>query len=170
LADKNVITQNIDGLDGKAGNLDYIAIHGRIDQMTIFHDQKDPTADIITTPWNKVDSKNIDESLLDLFQIKQNPKLNISFKPYVLLFDGIYTELYRISEALLRMKKADRIIFMGTSFSVNITNMALNVALIQNKPIEIVDPESINDLPTNTIIHKMKASTYINKIEKGELI
>jgi len=27
LADKNLITQNIDGLDGKAGNQDYIAMH-----------------------------------------------------------------------------------------------------------------------------------------------
>ena len=28
LADKNLITQNIDGLDGKAGNTSYIPIHG----------------------------------------------------------------------------------------------------------------------------------------------
>jgi len=68
------------------------------------------------------------------------------------------------------MNKADRIIFMGTSFSVNITNMALNIALEQNKPIEIVDPEPKNNSPANAIIHKMKASTYINKVEKAELI
>jgi len=71
LADKNLITQNIDGLDGKAGNLNYIAIHGRIDQMTFFHNQQGPTADIHTTPWVSVDSNNIIGSLLDLFQIKK---------------------------------------------------------------------------------------------------
>ena len=36
LADKNVITQNIDGLDGKAGNNSYIPIHGRLDKVTVF--------------------------------------------------------------------------------------------------------------------------------------
>ncbi|MGB2108025.1 MAG: SIR2 family NAD-dependent protein deacylase, partial [Candidatus Puniceispirillum sp.] len=34
LADKQLITQNIDGLDGKAGNADYISIHGRLDKVT----------------------------------------------------------------------------------------------------------------------------------------
>ena len=34
-----LITQNIDGLDGKAGNEDYISIHGRLDRMTLLHDQ-----------------------------------------------------------------------------------------------------------------------------------
>ena len=39
LSNKKLITQNIDGLDGKAGNKDYIAIHGRLDKVTVFHDQ-----------------------------------------------------------------------------------------------------------------------------------
>ena len=34
-----LITQNIDGLDGKAGNRDYISIHGRLNKMTLLHDQ-----------------------------------------------------------------------------------------------------------------------------------
>ena len=170
LADKNLITQNIDGLDGKAGNMNYIAIHGRIDQMTLFHNQQGPTADLISTPWDKVDEKNIVESLLALFQITDVPELNKSFKPYVLLFDELYTELYRISEARQRMREANRIIFIGTSFSVNITYMALEIALEQNIPIEIVDPKPVNIPYPNATIHTMKASTYINKVEKGDLI
>ena len=35
LNNKKLITQNIDGLDGKAGNKDYIAIHGRLDKVTL---------------------------------------------------------------------------------------------------------------------------------------
>ncbi len=170
LADKNLITQNIDGLDGKAGNMNYIAIHGRVDQMTLFHDQQGPTANIISTPWDKVNEDNEVESLLELFQITNMPKLNKSFKPYVLLFDELYTELYRISEACQRIKEADRIIFMGTSFSVNITYMALEIALEQNIPIEIVDPKPVNITYPNATIHTMKASAYINKVEKGTLI
>ena len=33
LSNKNLITQNIDGLDAKAGNKNYISIHGRLDQL-----------------------------------------------------------------------------------------------------------------------------------------
>ncbi len=35
----NLITQNIDGLDGRAGNRDYVCIHGRLDMMTAYDDQ-----------------------------------------------------------------------------------------------------------------------------------
>ncbi len=169
LADKNLITQNIDGLDGKAGNLDYIAIHGRLDQMTLYHQQGD-SVEIILIPWDDVDDNNLVESLLNCFQINGIPEINHSFKPYVLLFDEYYTELYRISEAQQRIVDADRIIFMGTSFSVNITQMALDIATSQNKLIEIVDPEPLKIHCPNTTIHSMTASTYINKIEKGELV
>jgi NAD-dependent deacetylase len=164
LADKNLITQNIDGLDGKAGNHDYIAIHGRLDQMTLLHQQGD-VVEIMSTPWDDVDDNNLAESLLKLFRINGTPEINQSFKPYVLLFDEYYTELYRISEAQQRMLDADRIIFMGTSFSVNITQMALDIATSQNKPIEIVDPEPVKIDYPNTTIHTMTASKYIQNRE-----
>ena len=35
LADKRLVTQNIDGLDGKAGNAAYVPIHGRLDRATL---------------------------------------------------------------------------------------------------------------------------------------
>ena len=183
LADKNLITQNIDGLDGKAGNTNYITIHGRLDQMTLYHNQEHdqehelendikhekspnntPKVQPITTPWDTVDKNNTTSSLLQLFNIDpetQSPALYQSYKPYVLLFDEYYTELYRISEARQRMLDADRIIFMGTSFSVNITQMALDIAISQNKPIEVVDPNPVNIPHLYVKYHKMKASTYI---------
>jgi len=162
LADKNLITQNIDGLDAKAGNKNYIAVHGRLDQMTSFHHQGDDV-EIIETPWNKVQTENLDESLLNLFRIENRPKVNFSYKPLVLLFDEYYTELYRISEAQQRMVDADRIIFIGTSFSVNITQMALDIAQSQNTPIEVVDPNPVEVAYQNVIYHPMKASQYIKE-------
>ena len=163
LADKNLITQNIDGLDGKAGNPDYIAIHGRIDRVTQFHIQG-PTVPTLVAPWDDVDEDHLEESLLDLFQIdnvKRVPELNHSLKPFVLLFDEYYTDLYRIDEAQQRMMDAERIVFMGTSFSVNITQMALSIAHSLDKPIEIVDPQPIElDYPQLTY-HRMTAQKYI---------
>lgn len=165
LADKDLITQNIDGLDGKAGNRSYIAIHGRLDQMTLFHDQN--LADQVTpviTPWDHVDENHLDESLFEVFRINGRPKINESYKPFVLLFDEYYTELYRISEAQRRMRSAQRMVFMGTSFSVNITMMALETAMARGIPIEIVDPEPVTLPYDNTTYHAMTALDYIEAL------
>jgi NAD-dependent deacetylase len=164
LADKNLITQNIDGLDGKADNDNYIAIHGRIDQMTVFHDQDAAQAVApVDTPWESVDENDADSSLRAIFRIDDRPQLNHSFKPYVLLFDEYYTELYRISEARKRMLCANRMVFMGTSFSVNITAMALEIVMARCIPIEVVDPDPVS-LPFALVTyHRMTAGDYIQQ-------
>ena len=163
LSDKNLITQNIDGLDGKAGNTDFIAIHGRLDQMTLFHHQGDDVM-AFNAPWDKVNEDNLHHSLLEVFNINnESPKLNESFKPYVLLFDEYYTELYRISEAQQRMLDADKIVFIGTSISVNITQMALDIARSQGTPIEVVDPDPTHVFHPNVTYHKMTALEYVQQ-------
>ncbi|MEL0068599.1 MAG: Sir2 family NAD-dependent protein deacetylase [Gammaproteobacteria bacterium] len=162
LADKNLITQNIDGLDGKAGNTDYIAIHGRLDQVTPFHVQGEPV-ETMTAPWDEVDEENLEQSLLALFGIKQQPVIDESLKPFVLLFDEYYTDLYRISEAQERMADAERIVFIGTSFSVNITQMALSTAQALAIPVEVVDPEPVNIPLADVTYHQMTALEYVNK-------
>lgn len=175
LSDKNLITQNIDGLDGKAGNKNYIAIHGRLDMMTPFHDQNlanDCTKpyggiDAMPTPWDKVDEQNLTSSLLELFKISQKtqvPELNTSLKPYVLLFDEFYTELYQITQAQIRMNNAQKMVFMGTSFSVNITQMALDIAMHNGIAIEVVDPSPVALHYSQVKYHRMKASEYIEMI------
>ena len=162
LADKNLITQNIDGLDGKAGNQNYIAIHGRIDKVTPYHAQGEPV-EILDAPWDEVDESDLDASLLSLFRIDELPELDWSLKPFVLLFDEYYTDLYRMSEAEQRMSLADRIIFMGTSFSVNITSIALRYAAINQIPVEVVDPNPVR-IPYGLVTyHQMTGSEYIAK-------
>lgn len=162
LADKNLITQNVDGLDGKAGNLNYIAIHGRLDQMTLFHDQDEAhLVQTRPTPWHEVDETRLDESLREIFCIDGKPRMNHSYKPYVLLFDEFYTELYRIGEARRRMLEAERMVFMGTSFSVNITAMALEIAVTRQIPVEIVDPQPVQLPYANTVYHRMTAGEYV---------
>ena len=132
--------------------------------MTLFHTQGE-SVKVVPAPWDNIDDQlpadALYEALLDLFLIQQQPELNISYKPYVLLFDEFYTDLYRIGEAQKRMANADRIIFMGTSFSVNITQMALETAVAFNTPIEIVDPNPIKIDYQHVTYHLLKASDYI---------
>jgi NAD-dependent deacetylase len=57
---------------------------------------------------------------------------------------------------------AQRIVFMGTSFGVNITSIALRTAISNQAAIEVVDPELI-DLGYERIkYHNMTATDYVS--------
>ena len=72
LSNKNLITQNIDGLDAKAGNKNYISIHGRLDQLITYKDEMEFQKPI-DAEWNEIDSSLEDDklilSLFDKFKI-----------------------------------------------------------------------------------------------------
>ena len=123
--------------------------------------------------WNEIDlsAKPNDEilkkQLLKKFKIKSEsdcfiPKIGISLKPYVLLFDEIYTDLYRISEAENWMTNAKKIIFIGTSFSVNITSIALRIAISRGIRVDIVDPNPIKINYDKVSYFEMDANEYCN--------
>ena len=70
-----------------------------------------------------------------------------------------------MSEAERAMQFADCVVFMGTSFSVNITSIALRYALSNNAKIEIVDPNPIDLNISGIKYHTMTASEYISKLD-----
>ena len=181
LSDKNLITQNIDGLDGKAGNNSYIPIHGRIDKVTVFAEEGKDVS-VVEAPWDKIsDLGNTDQNnaktdslliktLLECLKIEKDnrqtysPVLGTSLKPFVLLFDEIYTDLYKISEAQQRMLGASKMVFMGTSFSVNITAMALRIAATNSIDIEIIDPNPVDIGYRNATYFEMSALEYVESL------
>ena len=60
------------------------------------------------------------------------------------------------------MHDAQRVVFIGTSFSVNIANIALRTALANDADIEVVDPQPI-DLGYERIkYHRMTAAKYVS--------
>ena len=59
------------------------------------------------------------------------------------------------------MNNATKFVFLGTSFSVNITAMALETARNNNAKVEIVDPKPVNLSIENIIYHKMTALDFI---------
>ena len=123
--------------------------------------------------WNEIDlslnpsDEVLKKELLKKFKIKFYngrfiPQNGVSLKPYVLLFDEIYTDLYRISEAEDWMNKAQKIIFIGTSFSVNITSIALRIAISRGIKVDIVDPNPIKINYDKVNYHQMNAEEYCN--------
>ena len=170
LADKKLITQNIDGLDGKAGNKDYISIHGRLAKVVYYKNEMKEQLPFDAN-WSEIDlslnpsDQVLKKQLLKKFKIKFYndrfiPQEGISLKPYVLLFDEIYTDLYRISQAEHWMNDAKKIIFIGTSFSVNITSIALRIAISRGIEVEIVDPNPIKINYDKVNYHQMNAEEY----------
>ena len=174
LADKRLITQNIDGLDGRAGNKSYIAIHGRLDKVTIFRGQ-DQHQELLKAPWDDVANLKIDSedharlkrALLESFKIStliKRPEKEVSLKPFILLFDEYYTNLYRMRDAERWMMEADKMVFIGTSFSVNITSIALRLGLRNSAAIEIVDPEPVDLGIASITYHSVTAEEYISSL------
>ena len=168
-----MITQNIDGLDGKAGNPDYIPIHGRLDKVTVLHQQGE-LVPLLDAPWEQVveacpdleDDQAVKSALLDAFRISKTsliPEMGHSLKPFVLLFDEYYTDLYRMGEAEDWISTATRFVFMGTSFSVNITNIALRAAIMTGAEIDVVDPSPIDLNIDRVTYHAMSAAEFIAK-------
>ena len=73
LSNKNLITQNIDGLDAKAGNKNYISIHGRLDKVIIYQDEMEyqiPT----DANWNEIDPSHDDNKLISSWLPSDNDK------------------------------------------------------------------------------------------------
>ena len=128
---------------------------------------------LIDAPWEEIaavcddldDNLRLTPILLDAFKISKKtltPEPQVSLKPFVLLFDEYYTDLYRMSEAEDWMQDAQRIVFMGTSFSVNITSIALRTALLNEAAVEVVDPQPI-DLGYERIeYHRITAAEYVS--------
>ena len=171
LSNKSLITQNIDGLDYKAGNKSFIPIHGSLNKVTTFETQEYVT-DLKEAPWDKVqaacktseDDNLLRKVLLEAFNISTQtltPQLHKSLKPFVLLFDEYYTDLYRISEADKMFNSAKKFVFIGTSFNVNITEIALRAAVSRNCEIEVVDPEPVDLNIPGVKYLKMRATDYI---------
>ena len=191
-----LITQNIDGLDARAGNGDYVCIHGRLDMMTAYDDQDVLHAAttgvpnifvssvLAPAPWDDMPTALLEtgadtddpalasdaameRALLHLCRIAPGtrPRRGVALKPYVLLFDEYYTDLYRMGAAEKWMSEANRMVFIGTSFSVNITAIALRYAINEGIPVEIVDPSPVNlaipDDTADVTYHQMTAKKWI---------
>ena len=110
---------------------------------------------IINSPGNPtggvIPKKEIDKLVIGL---EAYPKVTI-------LSDEIYTDLYRIGEAQKRMIEANKMVFMGTSFSVNITAIALRIAASNSIDIEIIDPNPIDIGYKHAAYFEMSALEYV---------
>jgi NAD-dependent deacetylase len=168
LAENNirVITQNVDNLHKKAKHPheSLIEIHGNLNYKRKIKASR--IEELMIADWDAISKENTLADLLDLFNISPEKGVDEkeSYRPHVLLFDEFYTELYESEISLNWVNEADTIIFMGTSNSVGITAMTLDIAFNKNKNIIVVDPNPAESFRLDGVeIFKQPASEFCRK-------
>lgn len=121
-----VVTQNIDGLHRAAGHPEpqLIEIHGRHDRFVC---TSAAGCEGVEAPVAEVDLGRLDEGV-----IPRCGRCGAPLRPLVLLFDELYDShpAYQAPRARRALDEADVVVFVGTSFSVGITDAAVRSAAL----------------------------------------
>lgn len=119
-----LVTQNVDTLHEQAGSHALVKVHGSADQVrcTRHSCKRGP-------PWGTIPLAEVDLAPLRADPgpetVPRCPECTSKLRPHVLWFDEMYTEheSYQFDHVLLQAKRARLVVFIGTSFSVGITDL-----------------------------------------------
>jgi NAD-dependent SIR2 family protein deacetylase len=138
-----LITQNIDGLHARAGAQRLIEVHGTAARVRCPSPGCRHAAPRGSLPCC--------EATLEAFRsapsrdtLPRCPGCEAPLRPHVLWFDEFYDEHvdYRWSEVLAAGQLADAAIFVGTSFSVGVTDLLVRSLTDRGAPVFSLDPGS----------------------------
>jgi len=136
-----LVTQNIDTLHEEAGSRDLIKVHGTSDRVRCSR-----PGCAYGSPRGSLDLSQIDFSAFlaapDRANLPSCPDCDALLRAHVLFFDEYYLEHldYRFAEAEELADEAHTILFVGTSFSVGITDLYLRVGQQRAVPMFAIDP------------------------------
>jgi len=135
------VTQNVDGLHRAAGTQNLVEVHGSAWKMRCTNRHCVNGAPRGFLSW--------DDKVFTAFRtdprmetLPQCPECGKLIRAHVLWFDEHYSghEDYRIGEVYQATEEASLVIFVGTSFSVGITDLVLSAFLDSQKPTVVIDP------------------------------
>jgi len=136
-----LVTQNIDGLHRDAGTRNLIEVHGRCDRIRCSRLGCPNGAPAGSLPREESDLPAFlaDPSPATL---PRCPRCRSIMRQHVLWFDEYYDSHhdYQWSRVLDGAAGAEAVLFVGTSFSVGVTDLILNVALRRDCPVLSIDP------------------------------
>ena len=147
------LTQNVDTLHEQAGSDDVIKVHGSIDRVRCASEMGCPNgAPRGTLPLDDIDLDGFLEAP-SLATLPKCPLCGDYLRHHVLWFDEFYAEhedyqWHRVQDTILTM---DLLLFIGTSFSVGVTDAFLNTALMGGVPTYLIDPDP--EPPARGIAH-----------------
>lgn len=138
-----LVTQNVDGLHRAAGSKTLIEIHGSASRVRCARDGCEHGAPRGSLPADRFDFTAVAQTGASE-DVPTCPSCGASLRPHVLWFDEYYTghRDYRYDDALTASKRADVVVFVGTSFAVGITASIVETALQRGRAIFSIDPVS----------------------------
>jgi len=149
-----LITQNIDTLHEQAGSESMIKVHGTSDRLRCVR----PGCEL-AEPHGSIERDEID---LDSFAdspttetLPECPECGDLLRAHVLFFDEYYTahEDYRFAEVESAAERADLMLFIGTSFSVGVTELFVRAGLGRGIPVLAIDPATLTETADLGIEH-----------------
>ncbi len=141
-----LVTQNIDCLHEAAGSRDPIKVHGSSDRLRCSDSQRCR----IAAPLGSLARDRVDlepfRSEPSTATLPRCPACGSFLRAHVLFFDEYYTEHidYRFPEVEEAASSCDAALFVGTSFSVGVTELVLRQALTRRRPVVSVDPAGLD--------------------------
>ncbi len=138
-----LVTQNIDTLHELAGSRDLIKVHGTLDRVRCTKsgcENAAPTGSL-PLPLDQIElfRRTPIESLLP-----RCPLCSSILRSHVLFFDEHYLEHadYRFSDVEIFASRANLMLFVGTSFSVGVTDVLIRMGLEHRAKLFSIDPAS----------------------------
>ena len=82
------------------------------------------------------------------------PECRSKLRPHVLWFDELYSEheSYQIDRVLSQARKSRLVVFIGTSFSVGVTDLITDIALQRRAQVFSIDPGGTSPWPSIRVI------------------
>jgi NAD-dependent deacetylase len=136
-----LVTQNIDGLHRQAGASRLVEVHGRADRVRCPRRGCANGAPAGSLPRADFDLDGFVASP-SLERLPRCPLCRSFLRQHVLWFDEYYDSHhdYQWPRVLQAADEADAVVFVGTSFSVGVTELVLRAARERGRPMVAIDP------------------------------
>ena len=136
-----LVTQNIDGLHRAAGSERMVEVHGRADRVRCARDGCEHGAPVGSFARADVDFGPFRRGPSDE-TVPRCPACGGLIRPHVLWFDEYYDRHrdYGIEAVYRFAKRADVVLFSGTSYSVGVTDGVVRTARMRGARLFSIDP------------------------------
>ncbi|MCA8923117.1 MAG: RNA polymerase subunit sigma [Planctomycetes bacterium] len=146
-----LVTQNIDGLHRRAGSQELVEVHGTADRVRCAREGCSFGAPDGSLPREAVDFASfVADPSPDT--LPTCPGCGDLVRAHVLWFDETYDghRDFGYDRVMEAAESFDLILFVGTSFSVGVTELLLHQALLRECPMFVIDPGEGPDLSRYT--------------------
>lgn len=138
-----LVSQNIDILHERAGSIHMVKVHGSADRVRCSR-----VGCVFGSPFGSLSVNEVSFSRFAVEPIEVNiphcSRCGSLIRPHILWFDEFYTDHrdFQIAKVMAATEQADMILFVGTSFSVGLTDMVMEKGIHRRIPMFSVDPSA----------------------------